>query len=133
LRVGDNGSRDRHALLLPAGKLRRAVARARAQVDQLEDLAHTLAALRPGHVLIEQRQLDVLEHRELVDEIEALEDESQMLPAYGDELALGEPGDIAVAEEVLPRRGRVDHPDDVEQRGLAAARRSRDGDELSFV
>src|SRR5579883_1249228 len=75
---GDHGTGDRHTLLLTSRELLRSVARPVRDLHALESLAHPHLALTGRDVLvIEQRELYVLEDIELIDQIEALEDESQ--------------------------------------------------------
>jgi hypothetical protein len=47
------------------------------------------------------------------------------------ELALGEPRDVLAAHEELARVGLVDAGDEVQQRGLARARRPHQRDEVA--
>src|SRR6185437_10699389 len=78
LRIAHHGAGYGDPLLLAARELRGLVLLARPQIDQLQNFTHAGLALPTRYVLIEQRQLDVLEHREIVDEIEALEHETQV-------------------------------------------------------
>ena len=56
--------------------------------DLLERLVDPLLALGGRHAAVGQRQLDVLEDREVADEVEALEDEADL--AVADARPLGE-------------------------------------------
>ena len=57
--------------------------------DALQRFHHALLAFGRGHLLpIGQRQLDVLVHREIADQVETLEDEADLLVANA--RALGE-------------------------------------------
>jgi hypothetical protein len=58
------------------------------------------AALGGGDVVVEQGELDILAHRQLVDQIEALEDEADILLADVGELRLGKPGHLDPVEDV---------------------------------
>ena len=56
--------------------------------DAFERFDHALAALGLGHaVAVGQRQLDVLEHGQVADQVEGLEDEADL--AVADARALG--------------------------------------------
>src|SRR3546814_17974127 len=50
-----------------------------------------LAALACRHIVIEQRQLDILAHRQFIDQVEALEDEAYRGIADHGGAALGQP------------------------------------------
>ena len=58
-RVGDDRARDRGALLLAAGELRRSVQRAVGEPDGRDRLERARASLGPVHPRVDQRQLDV--------------------------------------------------------------------------
>ena len=76
-------------------------------------------------------QLHVLARRETGDEVVELEHEPDVLAAVAGQLAFVRGGEIVVEEVDLPAGGRVEAAQDVEQRGLAAARRAQDHDELA--
>ena len=61
--------------------------------DALEAAAGALAPLARGHLAVEQRRLDVLEHGELRDQVEGLEDEADAAVAQARELLVVEAGD----------------------------------------
>ncbi len=98
--VGDEGACYRHTLLLSARQLTGIVVDAVRHVHAFEQLTHAAAALRGRDVEIGQRQLDVLSHSELVDEVERLEDESYLAFAYGGELRGRQAADFFAVEEV---------------------------------
>ena len=72
----DDGTGNGDSLLLTAGELAREVLGTVADVHPLHGFLHPLAALGLRHPHIKQRQLDVLFYGEVVDEVEALEDEA---------------------------------------------------------
>ena len=83
--------------------------------------------------LQEQRELDVLEDREHLHQVEALEDEADAVePQIGERPLRELRGVLAVHLHRAAGRG-VDAADQVEQRGLARARRPGDGEELAAV
>ena len=71
-------ARDRDALALASRDLRRQVARACAEADPRERRERALAPLAPGDAAIRERQLDVLDHREPRQQVEALEHEADL-------------------------------------------------------
>ena len=123
LGAGDDGAGDGDALLLAARQGRGAGAGAVAEADPGEHLAD-----RPLQIVLvdsgdAQRQRDIVEGGEVVDEAEILEDDAdpaaeagQALPRHGDDV-LAEQFDQAAARPL----GEVEQ---FEQRGLAGARRA---------
>ena len=77
---------------------------------------------------IGQRQLDVFEHREIANQIEALEDEPDLAIADARALRGRELGDRTVVQLVRARRGRVEQAENRQQRRFAAAGWSADRD-----
>src|ERR1700677_4928652 len=97
--------------------------------NALQRLLHAALAIRRRHAgTVSQRQLHILGHREIADQIEALEDEADLLIA--DARALGEAQVLywLAVQLVAPVCRRVEQPDDREQRRLAATRRTGHGD-----
>ncbi len=88
-----------------------------------------------GHVgVIEQRQLDILRHIQFVDQIEALEDEADGALAQVRKLRLRNSRRCsAPSNQYSPAAGRIQHAHDVEEGGLAAARRPHHRDELAVA
>src|SRR6266404_3625144 len=77
-RVADHGTRDSDALLLATGQLRWSMLGTVHEAQQLEHLTHPFATPVRLDLQITQRQLHVLVDREMVYEIEALEDEADV-------------------------------------------------------
>src|SRR6185437_3607975 len=121
LRIAHHRASHSYALLLSTRELRGFVLLPRPQVHELQHLAHASLALPTRYVLIEQRQLDVLEHREIVDEIEALEHETQVPASNLHQPRLRIAGHVLAAEEVFTIGGRIDHAHDIQQSGFPAA------------
>ena len=99
----------------------------------LQRVADPLPALGRGHAAVGERQFDVLVDREIADQIEGLEDES--------DLPVPDPGPLRRGQTFhrMPRQGvgpgarRIEEPEDREQGRLPAARRPGDGDVLALV
>ena len=87
--TGSPGDRAGHgdALLLSAGQLAGQMLGAMRHADPLERVAARAVALGGAHAAVGQRQLDILEHRQVANQIEALEDEPDL--AVPDPRALG--------------------------------------------
>src|SRR6266850_2486706 len=88
LRVRNERTRDRDALLLPARKLMRQVPGPVRNTDALEGSAHTAPALATRYPPVQQRHLHVFRYVEIVDEVETLEDETNACTPQRRELAL---------------------------------------------
>ena len=122
------GDRARHgdALLLTARELAGQVLGAMRHADALERRRDPLLALGGAHAAIGERQLDVLEHREIADQVEALKDESDLAVADARALRSRELGDRPAVQLVRAFGRRVEQAENRQQRRLAAARRPGD-------
>ena len=99
--VADHCAGNRYALLLPAGQLARSVLGAVRHAHAIHHLGNLLLALAGGHLVVEQGQLDVLGHRQFVDQVEALENEADVLLADRTEALLGVTGNVFVEKPVI--------------------------------
>src|SRR6185369_2035681 len=70
---------------------------------------------------------------EVVEQVIALEDEANVLPAQVAALLAIELVHLLVDQRVLARPSVIEHADYVQQRALSCTRRSHDGDELAFL
>src|SRR5437762_12089888 len=105
--------------------------RAVRNADLVEHAVDPLLARGATVIVIEKRELDILADSQLVDQIEALENEADIGLARFGELRLAQPRDLLTVEDVAPARGTIEHAHDVELGRLAAARRAHDRDELA--
>ena len=87
--VGER-ARDRDALALADGELRRAVELPVCEADLLDQALGTLRSLGRGARALEHRDLDVLERRQGGHQIKRLEDEADLAGAEGVDVELGE-------------------------------------------
>src|SRR4029078_3627339 len=117
---------------LAAGELRRKVMDARGQPDAIERFQRELLPLLRGHLPVQQRNLDVVEHRQIGDEMKALEDEAELLVAHLRELAIAVAVDVLSFERQPAVRRTIEQTDQVQQRALAAAGRPHDRYELAL-
>ena len=74
--------------------------RAMRHADALERVRHSLLPFLRQHAAVRERQLDVLEHREVADQVETLKDESDLAVADARALPGFELGDFAPVERV---------------------------------
>ena len=98
-------------------------------VEQVGPAGARLARRDAGE---QRRQLDVVGHRQVPDQVEELEHEADLAPAHVRPLGLGVPVDAAAAELDLAGRRPVQPAEQVQQRRLPAAARPGDGDELAL-
>ena len=131
LRPGHYGTGDGNALLLTAGELLRKMLGTVADGHALHDIRDLGLALGGRYVQIPKRQLNVLIHIEFVDQVEALEHEADVAFAELGTLFLLEAADLGAEEFIGTTGGIVQQAQNVQQRGLAAARRPHDGHELA--
>src|SRR5260221_428320 len=122
---------DGDALLLSTGKLRRVVIHSMSHADAFEGLRRLALAFRRGRAAVGERQLDVLIHGEVANEIEALEDETDFAVADARPHGVVEVRDRLAVEDVGAFAGRIEQTENGEQSGLAATGRAGDGDEFA--
>src|SRR5262245_10242352 len=94
--------------------------------DLRESFRHALASLGDAEAAIGQRQLDVLPHGQVTDEIETLEDEPNLAVSDTGAPDVVEMLDRFAAQQVTAVRRRFEQPKNREKRGLPTARRPGD-------
>ena len=112
-RIVDQCPRDRDSLLLPPRKLERTVIEPLAQSDFLGQRETTFlleGADRWISRAVMQRQLDVLEHRVLGDQVVRLKNETEFLISHVRQLGITHFRDIDSVENILPGRGAIEPP-----------------------
>ncbi len=128
------GARDGHALLLPAGHLRREVlapgrtARPGRALRQRASGARRSRSSRRASEARRSRARSCAGQ-----EVEALEHEADLLVADQCQSPLVEPGDVDAVEQVPTELGPVEAAEDVHERRLAAPARAHDGHELAAL
>ncbi len=124
---------DGYTLALTAGELRREVAHTVAQADLLKYGLGQLATLRGRDLAIEQGKLHVVQHVQGIDQVEALEDEAQLLVTEGGQLLVAHAYRIHAVD--LDRAGgrQVQQAHDIQQGGLPASGGSHDAEELALL
>jgi len=129
LRARDERARDRGALHFAAGELVRVSGAPVSEVDARKEVRGPFPGV--GSPVEKARQLDVLPHGQVGQEVEELEDDADVPPPVERALPVGQGGDVAAADPDRSGRGRVDSRDEVEERRLAASRGSDDREELA--
>ena len=127
------GARHRRALALAPGDRVRPVLGAVAEADALEGFARPVAPRAPVHATVREGQLDVLHHREPGQEVEALEDETDLLAPHRRQGVGGQAPDVVAIQLEAPLRGFREATHDLQERGLARARGTHDGEEFAPV
>ena len=133
LRLAGQRARDRHALLLPARELAGQVPHARGQPQLGQRLLDALLALGGRHAAVAQRHVDVVEHVQVGDQVEALEDEADLLVAQPRQALVGQPAHVLAVQPVLALVEVVQQARHRQERRLARARRPHDGHELAAL
>ncbi len=131
LGIAGNRARDRHALLLAARQLRRHVLHARRQADDLQCIGDALVAFRGLHAAIAQRHVHVVVDVEVGHEIEALEDEADLLIAQRGTRIVGKICHFHVVELVAAGLVGLEQSRNIEERGLARTRGPGDREEFT--
>jgi hypothetical protein len=90
-----------------------------------------LGGLELQGAVIQQRQFHVVERGGARQQVEPLEHEADLLVADRREVVFRHPGHVLAIEKVVPAGRTVETAEDVHQRGLAGARRTGDGHELT--
>src|SRR5690606_27129149 len=120
LRLHDEAARERHALLLAAGKLARIAVLEAGEADHLENLSHPARPLGPRHLADLEAEGDVLEDRLVGPDRVVLEDHPHPAPLGRD--AARPRGDRGAGDADLAVVRREEAGDEPQGGRLAAAR-----------
>ena len=129
-RAGDEGTCQRHALLLATGQLARVVAGAMGQADLGQHLVHPCAVLASGQF---QRQGDVLGGSQRRQQVEALEHEADLARAQLGPSFLIQLAQVLARQRDVATAGQVQSGQQAEQGGLAGPRGTDDGHTGTFM
>ncbi len=133
LGVVHQGSGDGHPLLLASGQRSDLELPPVTEVQIGEDSVGPLGHLREAHGHRIERKHHVLQHRQIPDQIELLEDETEEPAADRGQRGLGELGHVSVSHHD-PARGRPGHaPHQAQKRGLARPARALEHHDLAPV
>ena len=120
----DQSARQRHALLLAAGELLGAAAGELGQMRGAQDRVDALGDLGPGEPLHLQPVGDVAAHAHVREEGVGLEHQVERPPVRRDRR------DVDAVEQDAARVRRLEAGEQAQERGLAAAGRAEEGEEL---
>src|SRR3989454_9297976 len=129
--VHHHGASHAHKLLLSTGELAGEKILLCDDLKPVQDVADPAHAFRARHVVIGERDLQVLEHSEVVDQVVALEDEPHVFLVQLVALLSLELVHRLVEEMVFTAPGAIEHPQNGQQGGFSGARGPHDGDEFS--
>ena len=130
LRRHHQRARDRDALLLAARELVRVLAGLLREPDDVEELARAQLGLGPGELPDPpRREREVVDHGQVREEVELLEDDPDPLPDRRDVDAVAR--DLLALEEDAARLDRLEEVDAPQQRALAAAARADHHEDLA--
>ena len=119
-RAGDGGAGERDPLLLTAGKLGRIMAQSLAEANRTQGVARRLEGIAPTGQF--QGNRDIFPCRHGGNQMERLEDDSDMAAAKIGEAVLVESREILARDDHLAAARAIDSGDDRQQAGLAGAR-----------
>lgn len=128
-RSADESPRDGDTLLLTAGELVGDLVDAMPQTDALEHVGRDLATV-PEHppLRVPERHHHVVDRRTPRQEVELLEHETDVVAAKAVEATGAHPAHLPTFERDGAGGGRIQHPQDVEQRRFPRPRATHDGD-----
>ena len=132
-RVMDEGARDRHTLLLPAGHLGRPMIGAVRQTYPLEELARPCLCTGSWHAKQAHGHDHVAARSQACDQVEGLEHHPDGLPAVGSQGTSPEVGDPDIPQSDLPGGRREKARKTREQRRLATPRWPQYYDKLAIL
>src|SRR5207344_45598 len=118
------GARDGDPLPFATGKFVGEMVEAAAQLHKLQQVARPFVDFLAAQPLEVQRQCDVLHAGERRQEIEKLENEADLVAAKAGQIVVGEGRDGLAVDANLARGGAIESTNQVEECGLAGARRS---------
>ena len=133
LGVIDNGAGYGYTLLLTAGQLLRVVITTVHDLHLIQYNFYALFALGTFYAKIDEGQLDIFKHCELVDEVKALEYEADVAFAQVGPFAFVEMRYLGAIEDKAASIRIVEQTQDIQESGFPTAGRPHDRNEFSFL
>lgn len=131
IRLGGKRSGNRYTLLLATGELARRVGQALTEADALEQFGRTLT--RVFATVEFQRQHDVFQRIEAVEQLKRLEDEANVLGANTCALVFIEIAQALPGEDDFAAARQVEAGEQAEEGGFAGTGRTNDGQAVALV
>ncbi|MCY1444794.1 hypothetical protein D9M71_612800 [compost metagenome] len=132
-RAAGQGAGDGGALLLAAGQFGGVMLHARAQAHLAQRTFDALLALAGRHAAVAQRHVDVVEQVQVGDQVEALEDETDLLVAQAAAGVVAQLAHVLPIEHVGAAGEGFQQAGDIEEGGLARAGRAADRDVVALA
>src|SRR5881409_592270 len=126
-RPASESARDRDTLLLATRELAGQMFCAMRHAHALQGFGHKRFAIAGARAPVGQRQFDVFENRQIADQIKALKDETDLAIPNARALCEREIRDLMAFQRITAIRRSIEQAENRKQRGLAATRRSSDG------
>ena len=130
-RAQDQRARNRRALHLPTRQLRRTMVHAISETDARQQFLRTCRHVRLWLARETQRQQHILKHGEARQQVETLEDETDLAVAHGTDRFIVQRRHLDTVEHIRARVRLVEAAEHVQQRRLARARGTGDRDEFA--
>ena len=130
-RIVDHGAGNGHALLLAAGQAVAAVMHPGRKAHQFQGADHPLPAFLRRYAFINQGKFNILKHRGVLEKIAGLHHKAHVPTPEGGGLLAGEGEHIRAQNVQRTGVGRVQHAQNVQHGGLAAARGAHDGHQFT--
>src|SRR5579872_5663623 len=120
----DQGPGDRHPLALPAGQRGGQRVKPVAEPDRVERVDRGPDPGAARGLVVQLGQQHVLQRGPVRQQVEGLEDEPDAAAAQRGPVPVAQPAGVHPVQQVAARGGGVEQPEQVQQRGLARARRT---------
>ncbi len=129
----NDGPRHRHSLLLTTGQFSRTMLGAVGEPHAIEGFHRTLFGLAGVHAAQQQRQFDVFTSGQHRQEVEVLENETEVLGPECGALPVRHPEQRMALHMHRTGRRLIDAGKHVQQRGFPASGSTHDGDHVAFL
>src|SRR5437879_8705486 len=130
-RAVGNRACDGDALTLPAGELRRSKQQSVAQTNRLQDAAGALVTLDSAGAGGLERQHDVFDCGQVIQQMETLEHEAKRAQANARPVGVAQRPDVLAIEAHRAFARRIEQADQLQERALARTGGAHDGDQLT--
>jgi hypothetical protein len=129
----DDGASHSYQLLLPSGKLAGKQILLGNNLEPVQCVSHQALPLTAGDIFIRQRQVDVLAHSQIVQQVIALKHHADVALGQFPTLFPFHLMDTLLTKPVLALPLIVEQGENVQQGGLPRSRRPHDGNEFALA
>src|SRR3990172_781057 len=131
--VRDQGARNSYTLALSAGKFIRLVVRPVCETDAGNGFPGQALSFAATDAAVDEGKLDIVEDIRTGEQIECLEDKSDLLVPYPSQLIVVHVADVRAVELVHSGRRSVEAADNIHERRFPRTGRPHDGDILVLL